>query len=370
MTNETILAILDHLCNEARNSAHATFGVMDLLRDSLMDSTMQASLALGTASADQLLRSIDDLRSLLSPIQAPAIEEFDLALCAGEIVEVLSLASGRRAKHMILDAPAEPLVLKQARKAVEQVLTRVLSTALKLAKNNEVYVKVRPGREEGAAQLTVSTRDTDLSVCLNIWLNAHPDQIVLQDPADVPFVIAVMVAGKYLKALGGSAEVVRDSAGHSLVVLDLPSQVPGLESEELQSSGREAAPDRLKVLVAEDCDDSFALSELLLQEEHVWRARDGWEALRIIQKQRFDVVFMDIHMPGMDGYSAIRSIRDWETETGNGRTPMVILSSDDLETQRRTAAQCGCSGFLRKPLRRRDLVYLLDRLKESRVPVD
>ena len=102
--------------------------------------------------------------------------------------------------------------------------------------------------------------------------------------------------------------------------------------------------------MAEDYDESFALIELVLHGENVRRARDGREALRTIQRQRFDVVFMDVHMPGMDGYAAIRGMRDWETQTGNARTPIVVLSSDDVETQRQSAAQCGCSGFLRKPL--------------------
>ncbi len=86
----------------------------------------------------------------------------------------------------------------------------------------------------------------------------------------------------------------------------------------------------------------------------------------MIQKQRFDLVFMDVHMPGMDGYSAIRGMREWETQTGNARTPIVILSSDDLETQRRSAAQCGCSGFLRKPLQEGDLNNLFNRLRQER----
>jgi len=104
----------------------------------------------------------------------------------------------------------------------------------------------------------------------------------------------------------------------------------------------------------------------MLGAERVHRALDGSEALHMMQKQRFDIVLMDIHMPGMDGYSAIRSIREWETQTGNARTPLVILSSDDLETQQRTAAASGCSGFLRKPLNRSDLTDLMERLKQSR----
>lgn len=145
-----------------------------------------------------------------------------------------------------------------------------------------------------------------------------------------------------------------------MVALELPSRVDGVGQ---QDPGHNVRPDALNILVAEDCDESFALSELVLQGDRVWRARDGQDALRMIQKQRFDLVFMDIHMPGMDGYEVIRSMREWETQTGNPRTPMVVLSSDDLETQQRSAAEFGCSGFLRKPLCRWDLMPLMDRLK-------
>ena len=83
----------------------------------------------------------------------------------------------------------------------------------------------------------------------------------------------------------------------------------------------------------------------------VGEGSDGEEGIRLAAALRPDVVLMDVHMPGMDGYSAIRAIRDWETQTASARTPIVVLSSDDLETQRRHAAQSGCSGFLRKPIR-------------------
>ena len=83
----------------------------------------------------------------------------------------------------------------------------------------------------------------------------------------------------------------------------------------------------------------------------------------MVQEQRFDIVFMDVHMPGMDGYETIRRLRDWETRMGGARTPMVVLSSDDLETQQRSAAESGCSGFFRKPLQKWDVTPLLERLK-------
>jgi CheY-like chemotaxis protein len=85
--------------------------------------------------------------------------------------------------------------------------------------------------------------------------------------------------------------------------------------------------------------------------------------------RRYDVVLMDIHMPGMNGYESIRAIRDWETRVGNARTPIVVLSSDDVPTQARGAAQSGCSGYLRKPVRASDMAGLIHRLRTTRDPV-
>jgi CheY-like chemotaxis protein len=365
MTNQAISAILDNLCNEARNFAHSSFGVMELLRDAIGDPAQESSIAIGAASADRLLRSIDDVRDLLASNPPPAgalLEEFDVAMHAGEIAEVLSLASRDRRKRFIIDAPAEPLPLTQDRRAVEQILTRVLDTALKLATPGDP-LRLQLSRTETGAQIAIVARDAGLAAQLAHWLNLSMEETDLPDPEDVSFGIAVMVAGKRLRALGGSAGLAGESAGRSCVALHFPSEARALCQE--VSVARQA--DCLNILVAEDCDDSFFLTDSMLARERVWRAQDGHEALAMIQRQRFDVVFMDVHMPGLDGYGVIRHMRDWETLTGNARTPMVILSSDDLDTQRRQAAQSGCSGFLRKPLRSIDLADLLGRLRQARL---
>jgi CheY-like chemotaxis protein len=77
----------------------------------------------------------------------------------------------------------------------------------------------------------------------------------------------------------------------------------------------------LNVLVVEDCDDSYALAEMLLKDESLTRARTGLEAIDLIKERRFDVILMDIHMPGLDGYGAIRAIREWETSTATPAHP-------------------------------------------------
>jgi CheY-like chemotaxis protein len=333
MTNATISTILDHFYNEVL-------------------------MAAGAAGPDQLLRSISDVRHLLShsPAPAGATEEFDLVSCATGIVDVLNLASRKRGKRVVLNDPPPSLLVSHDRRAVEQMLTRVLDSALKLGEDHDAPLSLRIAGCENRMKLVFTIRESSIAARVATWLNADLGQVQFEDADEVPLGIALMVAGKRLRALGGTASLDADFA----VSLDLPSRTRGAGRIDC---ARKALSDALNILVAEDNDESFVLTERALQDQHVWRARDGEDALEMIQNQRFDLIFMDVHMPGMNGYEAIRSMRDWETRTGSPRTPMVVLSSDDLETQQRSVTEFGCSAFLRKPLEKWDLMPLLERLK-------
>jgi CheY-like chemotaxis protein len=367
MNNEAILSVLNNLCNDARNSAHTIFGLMELHRSATAESTLQACLDISRNSADHLLRSLDDLREWLTgaPVAPDLVEEFDLALCLRETIELLNLASAEKAAQIRLEASRAPLNVRQDRQAVEQVLTRTLDAAARLAGTGEVHVLANAGAGGNGVRFAIMPWNAGVAVSLADWLNADLEQAAVQNAVETPFRLAVMLAGKRLRALGGRAELVRDSVESGHLAIHIDSQPDGTGYEDCPPGRDKMEPDALKILVTEDSDDSYALTELLLRSQNVWRARNGLEAIDIVKKRRFDVVFMDVHMPGMDGYATIRAIRDWETLTAKARTPIVILSSDDLETQRRFAAQSGCSGFLRKPMREPDLLDLLARLKTT-----
>lgn len=363
MTNQTMLSLLDYLCNEARNSVHATFGLMALCPNLTPDPGWRTCLENSKSSADRLLRSIDDIRELLAaetPLLDPA-EEFDLTLCLGETMEVLNLASGGRASRLILDSPLRPVMGRQHRRAVEQTLTRILDAVSKLGRKGEARVAAGAFADGQGVAFEIVPAASNIALRVTDWLNADPETVDFQDADDVLFGVATLVAGRRLRALGGKAEFVSDARIPMTLRITLPWTAE-TDAPELASQDQPG----LNILVAEDSDESFALTGILLQSEAVWRARDGLEAVNMMKERRFDVVFMDIHMPGLDGYKAIRSMRDWETQTGNARTPIVVLSSDDLDTQMRSASQAGCSGFLRKPVDHHDLGCLLDRIRAVR----
>src|SRR5271155_5768174 len=203
MTNAAVLDILNHLCNEARNSVHATFGVMELLPPAAANPAWQTYLDISRSSADRLLGSIDDFRDLFSdPLPASdAVEEFDLTLCLGEIVELLNLASQNPASHIVLEAPLEPLPVRQRRKSVEHMLTRILDSALKLTAAGDIYVSASLSSD--GVGFSITPPEPTLAASLVYWLNADAEQVSFRDLPDMPVSLGVMVAGKGLRGLEG-----------------------------------------------------------------------------------------------------------------------------------------------------------------------
>src|SRR3989442_1478428 len=92
--------------------------------------------------------------------------------------------------------------------------------------------------------------------------------------------------------------------------------------------GKLYAPRPLRLLVAEDSNDSFNVLQVYVKEERhaVSRALNGAEAVDMVKANEYDLIVMDIDMPVMDGYTATRTIREWETQQGRTRIPIVMLS--------------------------------------------
>jgi CheY-like chemotaxis protein len=364
MTNQAIFTMLNSLCAGARDSAHALQALIEVRRDAAVGA-FEPCVEAGRSSADRLLRFVDDIQHLLRDAP-PAIdpgEEFDVAQSAAEAAELLNLASD--SNWAVFTPPTGPVRIWQHRDAVERVLTRVLEAAVKLAPvAGEVPVTMREEPTGSRASVELSIRDASLAAELEGWLNTDPDQIELPDGSATPLAVSVVVAGRFLRACGGAVETARNTSGAVSLILGVPSQKA--EESPIPQNQRYVGPEAFNVLVVDDDDESFALSERLLGQENLWRARDGLEGVDLVKRLRFDVILMDVHMPSMDGYTAIREIRGWETQTANARTPIVVLSVDDEETQRRSAARSGCSGFLRKPLRNGDVADLLGRLRGMR----
>ncbi|HLX38054.1 MAG TPA: response regulator, partial [Candidatus Binataceae bacterium] len=75
----------------------------------------------------------------------------------------------------------------------------------------------------------------------------------------------------------------------------------------------------------------------------------------------YDLVLMDIQMPVLDGYSAVRAIRQWEAEKGHRHTPIIALTASALEEDVRRAKAAGCDMHVSKPVKKSTLLQSIAR---------
>ncbi|MEE8439681.1 MAG: ATP-binding protein, partial [Micropepsaceae bacterium] len=132
-----------------------------------------------------------------------------------------------------------------------------------------------------------------------------------------------------------------------------------VESEPLK---RQSGNGLLNILLAEDNPVNALLArELLRRRGHtVEHVTTGSAAVDACARKKFDLVVMDLHMPGLDGIEATRQIRAAEAAAGTPQTPIFALTADALETGRKACQEAGMNGFLTKPVDPTDIDAILE----------
>lgn len=136
----------------------------------------------------------------------------------------------------------------------------------------------------------------------------------------------------------------------------------GVAAEEVQKAGIEGIRP-LHILLADDSEDNRLLAKSYLKgTPHVVdEAGNGEEAARKVKSGRYDLVLMDMQMPVMDGYTATREIRRWESETGRGRTPVIALTAYALKEEEEKSLAAGCDAHVPKPVRKATILEVIER---------
>ena len=107
----------------------------------------------------------------------------------------------------------------------------------------------------------------------------------------------------------------------------------------------------LAILVVEDNPFNQKMAALFLEKQghSVFTAQTGREALRILEGEVFDIVFMDVQMPEMDGIDATKAIREREKETGE-HIPIVAMTAHAMSGDREICLTAGMDDYISKPI--------------------
>ena len=139
----------------------------------------------------------------------------------------------------------------------------------------------------------------------------------------------------------------------------LAENFPGVEDHKRLEPMLNALPDQLSILLAEDNLINQKVAQSIFKnigyEIHI--AKNGQEAVDMVEQEKFDVIFMDLLMPEMDGYQACREIRKAGYEM-----PVIAMSADDDDLVRKAALEAGMNDYVSKPARVESVKQLLIKL--------
>ena len=116
------------------------------------------------------------------------------------------------------------------------------------------------------------------------------------------------------------------------------------------------------ILIVDDSDDlARVISDFLgMYGYHVHTAKDGFDALKCLEKTPVDIVVSDIHMPRMDGYTLMTEIK-----SRYPLTPIILITGFSVSEARKMAFEKGADAFVAKPFRLKDLKNVIDSVMDN-----
>jgi two-component system, sensor histidine kinase and response regulator len=138
----------------------------------------------------------------------------------------------------------------------------------------------------------------------------------------------------------------------------------------IESAAMQPVKPRCRILVADDSVDNRLLIRAYLGKTGfaLDEAENGQVAIDKLAAGRYDLVLMDIQMPVMDGFAAVRRIRELEREKGMRHTPIIALTASAFDETVRKAVEAGCDSHLGKPLKRSTLLRVINESAFGVVP--
>ena len=357
--NRAKSAFLANMSHEIRTPFHGMLGMMSLLQEGGLSPRQAVYLDTARESAHHLLKILNDILDL-SQLESGRLQVVPQTVDLPQLIAQVDalMRAQAHAKGLTFEVEVAPDVPRWVRAdptRVKQILFNLLSNALKFTSQGKVVLGVVTGAD---GRLDFSVADSGIG--MDEATRSRLFQRFMQGDESpsrraTGTGLGLEISRDLARLMGGDITVRSEAGVGSCFTASLPlpsASVPAVASTEADPA--DAAPLRpLHVLVAEDHPVNRAYLEAVLEKlgHHAVFAIDGDGAVRAVQAQPagsgFDIVLMDLHMPGMDGFTAARAIRAMPPP--RGRVPIVALTADAFQASRQLAREAGMDGFLTKP---------------------
>ncbi len=359
------------LSHELRNPLTPIRNGIELLRIlTPSDFELENARDLIDRQVTQLVRLVDDLLEV-SRLANGKLElhkqRIDLALLLERALESVRPALEERGHRLELELAEGPLWLEADETRVLQSITNLLLNAITFT---PAPGTVSVSTERAGARARLRVRDTGAGLAPEALerifeLFAPEDTSSVRPPGGLG--IGLSLVRSLIEMHGGSIRARSDGPG---LGSEFEIELPLLEGPVLSAPERSAAAGssaRIRILLVEDNVDAAHSWKRLLQllGHEVAVAYEGNSALELIASARFDLAFIDIGLPGMNGYELAQRVR----EAGMKPAPaLVALTGYGLEEDRQRALDAGFDAHLVKPVRLEDLRGVLAKFRSAAAP--
>ena len=370
--NKAKSEFLSTMSHEIRTPMNTILGMVDVLSATALTGEQAHAIKAIELAGGNLLSLLNDILDL-SQIEAGGVimEEkiCDPLEMANQLVDMMRPDAARKGLGLRLQTHGElPPRLYCCPDRIRQILVNLLGNALKFTATGEIVLEIGRAEEPDGAKLRLAVRDTGIGIPPDKQALIFDRFTQVNATANRQYGgvgLGLAICKKLAEMMHGRIRV-QSREGHgatfslTLPLRPAPLPKPGpaqpqfkLRSDKMQSGS---------VLLVEDSPTNAEVMRLMLEGspfDITW-APSGEAALAALDDKRFDVILMDVEMPGMDGYQTTRALRQQELKQGRPRTPVVALTAHAFEEHRQRSLEAGCDDFQVKPIPKARLINTLE----------